>query len=306
MNNNPLVSVAVCVYNGERFLKLQLDSILNQDYKNLELIIVDDGSTDGSGEILQSYAERYDQVKVYFNTANLGYVKNFEKAISLSNGKYIALSDHDDIWYPEKISKQVAAIGDHLLIYHDSEYIDEKGNSLDLKMSQLLNLYEGNSPLPFVLKNCVSGHTILFDRMLIEHALPFNAAFFHDWWLAFVAANLGSIKHLPEILVKYRQHANNTIDMLNLKPDAQQEETFYNPLVIDKEWIRHCSSYNGLHTTLIARIYYLISNISPLNKLKLYFLLYRKKRLFYAINKGGKKHKLKLLKTMVFSLTAKN
>lgn len=297
----PLVSIAICIYNGERYLKEQLDSIFNQDYKHIEVIAVDDCSRDRSREILAEYAGQHPNLKVYHNTSNLGYVKNFEKAIALSSGAYIALSDHDDIWHPQKISKQIAAIPGHLLVYHDSQYIDDNGKNLNLKMSDILNLIEGTNPIPFVLKNCVSGHTILFDRKLIKHAFPLNPSFFHDWWLAFIAANEGSIKLVPEVLVQYRQHVNNTIDMLNIREDEEKEK-FYNPLVSDRDWVKHCSSYEGSYKQLIAKIYYLINNTTFINKLKLYFLLYKNISLFFAINKGARKHKVRDLKKMVFSL----
>ncbi|TDQ09366.1 glycosyltransferase family 2 protein [Pedobacter metabolipauper] len=303
MSNQALVSIALCVYNGEQFLKEQLDSILNQNYQNIEIIIVDDCSADQSRTILNTYKEKYSIIKLYFNTANLGYVRNFEKAITLATGKYIALSDQDDIWHPEKISKQVAEIGDHMLIYHDSQYMDHEGKDLDLKMSDVFNLYEGNSPLPFLLKNCVSGHTIMFNRILLEHALPFNADFFHDWWLAFVASNAGSIKLVPQTLVRYRQHTENTIDMLDLRKINEPQEDLYNPLVTDKAWIGHCSTYSGPYADYAYGIYKLItSKLNFFNKIKLYILLYKNRKLLFAINKNSGKEKAAMLKKFVFAL----
>src|SRR5688500_10348209 len=97
-NNIPLVSIALCVYNGEKFLREQLDSLVNQSYPNIEIIASDDRSTDASLLILQEYADRYPYFKFGQNEQNLGYVKNFEKVISLCSGDLIALSDQDDIW----------------------------------------------------------------------------------------------------------------------------------------------------------------------------------------------------------------
>src|SRR5258708_3925751 len=99
-----LVSIALCTYNGEAYLKEQLDSLIDQTYPNCEIIIVDDCSKDGTVDILKQYANEYTQIKLYINTENLGYTKNFEKAIVLCNGEYIALCDQDDIWDKNKIS----------------------------------------------------------------------------------------------------------------------------------------------------------------------------------------------------------
>lgn len=307
MNTSPLVTIAMCVYNGDRFLRLQLDSIINQTYINFELVIVDDCSTDLSRSILTEYEKKDNRIKLHFNSANIGYVKNFEKAIRLAKGQYIALSDHDDIWLPDKIARQVAHIGSHLLIYHDSEYIDDQGNSLHTKMSDLLNLYQGDSPLPFIFRNCVSGHTIMFDRMLIPFLLPFNSNFFHDWWIVFVATNLGSIKLIPDSLVQYRQHVNNTIDILDLRKEknTNQEKTIFNPLIAEQEWIHHCSTFNGRYKKYITEVHNLLKQShSFYSRIRLFFKLYKYKWKLLFIDKYRKKDKVKILKKMVFSLNS--
>ena len=94
----PLVSIAICTYNGERFLKKQIDSLLNQGYSNIEIIAVDDRSTDRTWDMLQEYAQKDKRVQTYQNEKNLGYARNFEKAITLCKGDFIALADQDDIW----------------------------------------------------------------------------------------------------------------------------------------------------------------------------------------------------------------
>ena len=209
-----LVSIAVCTCNGERFLKEQLNSLVNQDYPNLEIIIVDDKSTDNTLNILNAFSSQYSNIKVYGNEMNLGYKKNFEKAIQLCKGDYIALSDQDDIWELDKISKLVNHIGDAVLIYHDSLFIDNKGKSLNKKMSNILNMYHGNNYKPFLFFNCVSGHACLFKRDIVEKVIPFPELIMHDQWLAFCATNLGEIKYLHEPLVYYRQHEDSDTNIL--------------------------------------------------------------------------------------------
>src|SRR5256885_16654050 len=109
MNQSYFVSVVMCTYNGEQFLDEQIASVLNQDYKNIELIIVDDHSSDNTWQKLQQWQQKSPTIKIFRNEFNLGYNKNFEKAIQLASGNFIALSDQDDIWLPCKLSKLLNA-----------------------------------------------------------------------------------------------------------------------------------------------------------------------------------------------------
>lgn len=213
---NALVSIALCTYNGEKYLIEQLDSILNQTYTSLEIIVVDDLSKDNTLAILNSYQLKDQRIKIIRNESNLGYVKNFEKALGLCTGDYIALADQDDIWSLNKIELQLQHINNAQLIYHDSEFIDQNGKPIQKKMSDLLNMYEGESPKPFIFYNCVSGHQCLFKRSLLSYCLPFPDKMYHDRWLAFTAAANGGIKYLNEPLVKYRQHEQANTNILNL------------------------------------------------------------------------------------------
>jgi glycosyltransferase involved in cell wall biosynthesis len=244
--NIPLVSIALCIYNGEKFMREQLDTLVNQTYPNIEIIAVDDRSTDSSLLILQEYAGKYPFFSYVENEVNLGYVKNFEKAISLCKGEFIALSDQDDIWDLNKIKLQVEAIGDSQLVYHDSTLIDEKGKPTGKKMSDIINLYEGDNPKIFLFFNCISGHSCMIRRDLLPWALPFNKDFFHDQWLAYVAANVGKIEVIRESLVQYRQHNTSSTDILNKRKKINKKyHENRDILKMKKElrWLKHCESY---------------------------------------------------------------
>ena len=210
----PLVSIALCTYNGEHYLVEQLDSLVTQTYQNLEIIVVDDLSRDNTLAIAENYARRYPIIKIYQNTENLGYNKNFEKAISLCKGELIALSDQDDIWDITKIAIQVEHIKDNMLIYHDSELIDENGKSLNNFVFNICNPYRGRDPRNFILGNCVSGHTVLFKRDLIKYMGSFPKELHYDQWLAYVATSIGKIDYLNLALVKFRRHNSNSTDIL--------------------------------------------------------------------------------------------
>lgn len=213
----PLVSVVLCTYNGERFLKNQLDSLVGQSYARVEIIIVDDCSTDGSFDIASSYGEKYAHIRLYQNPKNIGYVKNFEKAITMCEGEYIALCDQDDVWDREKIHELMNQVKSDVLIYHDSQFIDEEGQVLSKKLSDVVNLYAGDKPEAFVFFNCISSHAVMFKRELIDHLLPFPPFGFHDAWIGYVACNLGHISFVNRCLVQYRQHQNSATDILKRK-----------------------------------------------------------------------------------------
>ncbi len=228
---NALVSIALCTYNGEKYLIEQLDTLVNQSYTNLEIIAVDDCSTDGTVAILKQYEAKHTNFRVYQNDRNLGYIKNFEKAISLCQGDFIALSDQDDVWDLHKVETQLAKIGSSVLTYHNSAFIDSNGMPMNKSMSDVINMYEGSSYRPFLLYNCISGHTILFQRKYARDFMPFPKDIFHDRWMGFVATNLGSINYVDECLVKYRQHDNSDTNILKIKRDNNR------PAIIGREKI---------------------------------------------------------------------
>ena len=207
----PLISIAMCTYNGERYLREQLDSLITQDYPNLEIQIVDDCSTDATFQILTEYSAKYPQVLIHQNERNLGFRRNFEKALSLCSGEYISLCDQDDIWFPQKVSALYNAIGDNQLAYAEVQLIDDDGTELD-KGFPPVNVLDDPSHMSLLLTNCVTGHACLIRRSLLEKALPIpDDVKMHDHWLAFVAASTGGIKLLHEKLSFYRQHVSNAV-----------------------------------------------------------------------------------------------
>ncbi|MET7259408.1 glycosyltransferase family 2 protein [Dyadobacter fermentans] len=241
MENPPLISIALCTYNGSAFLREQLDSVLAQRYTHWELVVVDDFSTDATRSILEEYAERDVRIRLHYNEQNLGYNKNFEKALGLCRSELIAICDQDDIWQREKLEKQVRLIGDHTLVYHDSEFIDAGGQSMNRRISDKLNFYRGNSPEVFLFLNCVSGHSILMKKQVLQQSLPFPERFHYDQWLAFNAACLGSIDFIPETLVRYRQHSSNNTDILALKTAARSADQKVLELEMESQWLLLCA-----------------------------------------------------------------
>lgn len=213
----PLISVALCTYNGERYLREQLDSLLAQSHRNFEIIAVDDGSQDQTPALLQDYARRDTRLRVVLNPVNVGFRRNFSYAMSLCTGDFIAPCDQDDIWLPDKLRTLLAAMGTHAMVYCDSELIAADGSSLGMRLSERWVMQDILDPAVFVLTNCISGHAMLFRRDLLAGAPPVPEVFFHDWWLAALAASRGGIGCCRQVLVRYRQHDCNVTDVLHVR-----------------------------------------------------------------------------------------
>ena len=215
----PLVSIVISTYNGEKYLAEQIESIVNQTYSNVEIIIIDDASIDSTSDIILFYQSKYPQIKVYFNDENIGYVKNFEKGGSLSKGDFISFCDQDDVWDLRKTEILMNEIGDYPLIFCDDLMVDENLQSLGKRQSDLVNSKSVNNPLYFVLDNVVGGHALILTRSLFDLARPFPQLIPHDLWCAFIASSHGGVKYLDRVLVQWRQHS---FGVTKIKKDKDQ------------------------------------------------------------------------------------
>lgn len=203
----PFISVALATYNGERYLREQLDSVLAQAGVAIEVVAVDDGSTDGTLAILDDYARRDARIGVYANPRNLGVGPTFERAMSLTRGELIAPCDQDDTWHADKLARLAGAIGDCDLAYCDSLFVDAGGATMNERISDRMPMMHGRHPMAFTLRNSVSGHASLIRRGLFEVARPFPPAMYYDWWLALCAATRNGIAYVDAPLVHFRRHA---------------------------------------------------------------------------------------------------
>ena len=200
-----LISIALCTYNGEKYLSQQLDSILNQTYRNLEIIIVDDCSKDTTWDIVKKYAQADSRIKYYRNDVNLGYNKNFERAISLTTGDFISISDQDDIWTPDKIEILKDNIQDNWLVFSNSEFMEEDGTAAHTLLDDFR--MEGKSYKSILFTNYVAGHAVLFKKEFLNYLLPFPEVGFYDWWMAFVAFYHHKATYVNKVLTRYRKHS---------------------------------------------------------------------------------------------------
>lgn len=209
------VSVALCTYNGAKYVDAQLQSILGQSRPPDEIVVCDDGSTDGTLEIVDDYVEEYpDTIRVHQNESTLGVTKNFEKAIRLANGDVIALSDQDDIWDERKLEKQsrVHLETDSHLTFHNSLVVDE-GLAEQTTLWDT-NDYPGGSadnPQRFfrelLLRNVVQGASMTISSDLADSAMPIPESWQHDYYLALIGSITGYCREFDDPLLHYRQHA---------------------------------------------------------------------------------------------------
>lgn len=205
------ISIAMATYNGEKYLAEQLDSLVAQTLRPCEIIICDDCSRDSTMGILRQYEGKYPKlIKVYANNSNLGYVKNFEKAMNLCTGEYIALSDQDDVWVPSKLEKLVARIGDCAMVHSDAILVDKDNNEISPSFSDALNKIGTPCFLELLNRSQITGCTMMCKRDKFPEVFSFPKGIPHDYYLSFLAAEKG-IAYEPEPLVRYRQHDKNQI-----------------------------------------------------------------------------------------------
>jgi glycosyltransferase involved in cell wall biosynthesis len=204
----PLISIALCTYNGAKYLQEQFDSLFAQTLSDFEVVVVDDASTDDTWTLLQDIAAKHSNVSIIRNSINQGPTKNFQTAMQLCKGSYIAPCDQDDIWAPEKLQKLMAAIKDSDMAYCNSAYVNSDGVPTGRSIADDVKMLSGKRPFEFIFYNSVSGHALLMRRDLLETATPFPGKLFYDWWLALCAAQRNGIVYVDESLVKFRRHSN--------------------------------------------------------------------------------------------------
>lgn len=210
---HPKISIALCTYNGEKYLTAQLDSILDQTHPADEIIIVDDGSTDATLDIIREYASRTDILQYFVNEQTLGYVRNFSKAISLTSGDFVALSDQDDIWTKDHIEKLLNSIGGKAVCVGDSIMIDAQGKETGERFSDIKqNYYIPENDVQKAYRivfnyNPYQGASMLIDRKWVDSYLPIPVeAGYHDTFLAGCASLTQGLSVIPDAITKYRIH----------------------------------------------------------------------------------------------------
>ncbi len=219
--NADTIDILLPTYNGEKYLKEQIDSILNQTYKNIRLIISDDCSKDSTPKILEEYRGKDERIELYLQKENIGVVKGIEFLLKKVKSNYYMLADQDDVWLPMKVEKSIETLKKENadLVFGDLEVVDQDLKTmypsfgdfmlLNRKINKYINSYKVN-----YLYNCVTGCTVLSKKEFIEKILPIpteSKYLIHDHWIGLVVALNGKLAYMPEKYIKYRQHGNNQV-----------------------------------------------------------------------------------------------
>ena len=217
------VSVALCTYNGARFLDPQLDSFATQTRLPDELVVCDDGSTDDTVAILERFKNRAPfPVRIFSNETRLGSTKNFEKAIGLCTGDLIATSDQDDVWLPEKLALSQAALARDPrcgLVFSDADVVDDDLRSRGHRMWDAIHFGRlarrrvriGRGFEVLLRQWVVTGATMMFRADYRPCILPIPDNWVHDGWIAFIIGAMARVSSVECSTLKYRQHAAQQI-----------------------------------------------------------------------------------------------
>ena len=231
------VDILLASYNGERYIREQLDSLLAQSHKNINIIIHDDGSTDSTVSIIREYEKKYPvKVKLLDDGKHFGNASdNFMYLTGYGSADYIMFCDQDDYWDKDKVRITL----DNMLLLESKGGKDRPYLVFSAYMatdSDLKPLKNGMSFLykldlnHILVQNCIAGCMCMINRKLKELAgEPDEAIIMHDWWLALIASSMGDIYYIDTPLMLYRQHGNNVVGRNNLTSLKSRVKKFKNP-----------------------------------------------------------------------------
>lgn len=205
-----MISVCMATYNGEKYIKEQIDSILRCISECDELIISDDGSSDKTMQIVNSYKSVFPNVRI-FEGPKRGPVRNFENALMHASGDYIFLSDQDDVWSSNKIRAVIDAFNESVdvcTIVHDATIVDSNLNQTGGTLFSLRKSGEGL--VKNIIKNSYVGCCMAFKKELLDVALPIpDGVPMHDWWLGLCSEAFFRTQFIDCALIEYRRHGDN-------------------------------------------------------------------------------------------------
>jgi len=216
------ISVALCTYNGAKFLEEQLASLQAQERCPDELVVCDDRSTDNTVELLEAFARIVPfPVRIHVNPVNLGSTRNFDRAMRLCAGSLIAFCDQDDVWHSRRLSECARALRDDPrlgLVFSNGQLIDDRGVQLPGRLwdnftfdSAIRERIRHGDMLPLVRYRFVTGATVMFRTQLREYICPAAGEWLHDGWIAAIAACLARVGFLDEPLIQYRIHGQQQV-----------------------------------------------------------------------------------------------
>lgn len=205
-----VVEILMATYNGEKYLKEQINSIIKQTHKDWILSIRDDGSTDDTINILEAYSKKYKNIRILKdNKGNLGYKKNFEELLMNSTEEILFLCDQDDIWKEKKIEICLKKIGDKKVLHHNAQVFYEK-ELKELKEKELYSIYDYSKSLKNFYKPNFTGCCMVLKKIFLKEVLPIPTQYpGHDTWIGLLSYLESNIIYIDDKLINYRRHTSN-------------------------------------------------------------------------------------------------
>lgn len=203
-----MISVCMATFNGEKYIKAQIESILSQISLSDELVISDDKSTDNTLDIIRDFNDP--RIKLYIHEKDHGFVRNFENALTKSNGDIIFLSDQDDIWMPDKVNTTLRVLENCDFTFSDCVTINENEEIISKSRIKDFNIKKGF--LRLMIKTRYLGCCMAFNKRVLNAVLPFPSNTFlieHDLWIASVSECYFKTEIINKPLIKYRRHKSN-------------------------------------------------------------------------------------------------
>ncbi len=268
-----MVDILIATFNGGKYLREQIESILNQSYKDYKIIIRDDGSSDDTVEIINSYIVKYPGIisMVSDNCKCGSACSNFMQLLKYTTADYIMFSDQDDYWLPSKVQHTLdmmlqieREIGSErpILVYGKYKPVDSNLMELHINEKHRQEATHNHHFSNLLVQNCVNGCLMMVNRTLADAMGNYNnSILMHDWWAALIAAGGGSIGFVNEVMMLYRQHDNNVVGSVNTKSIS-----YIINKVFDSKTKESSTSYLNQAKLLIERNY---DDLSENNKVVL-------------------------------------
>ncbi|EKF6289098.1 glycosyltransferase family 2 protein [Vibrio cholerae] len=219
-------TVVLCTYNGEQYISLLLESIINQTIAPKEIIISDDGSDDRTLSIIREFENSVtDIIFTYLMGPRRGPSENFIKSLSIANSDWVFIADQDDIWVSDKVEvyfSEVELSSVPCLVFSDSTLIDHKGEIIAFSHLNSIGIYSGYIDNRIYFRNPVQGATMLLNRPMLEMILDYSSKIsisdvaMYDWWIAILSKHFGEIVFIERPMLLYRVHSQNAIGIRKL------------------------------------------------------------------------------------------
>jgi glycosyltransferase involved in cell wall biosynthesis len=237
-----MVDILLATYNGEKYLREQLDSLLAQTYQDFRIVIRDDGSTDATMDIIKEYLIRHgEKIVLIRDDRKCGSpAKNFMELMKHTRADYIMFCDQDDVWLPDKVQKMLVRMqaeekssadgAEPILLFTDYYVVDADLKVMDVPEDSLQIAKHFHSFNRLLVQNYITGCTCMINKTACLLAGEYDERILmHDWWVALYVSAMGHIVHFPEKLMYYRQHGGNDVGAKNVKSFRYRLEKMLDP-----------------------------------------------------------------------------